>query len=144
VPDFSRLPEFAAETIGWPFSMGGRDRRGIDCWGLVLHLMARSGVDLPDYGSPTDWAVRAREFQAHWARHSTEVAQNKIQRGDAILFMACGATGPNHIALALSNRRMIQTNKVLGVHIAPIEQHHLSPLRFWAAVRPLPIEGEVA
>jgi len=135
VPDFSRLPEFAAETIGWPFRLGGRGGRGVDCWGLVLHLMARCGLDLPDFGSPKDWGTRAEAIIAKWQAYSIEVPVSEVRCGDALFFLACGATGPNHIAVAIDRKRMVQATQALGVHIAPIQQHPLSPLKLWAAVR---------
>ncbi|MGU3496342.1 NlpC/P60 family protein [Xanthobacteraceae bacterium A53D] len=35
--------------MGLPFEDGGRDRRGVDCWGLVRLAFAGRGVDLPSY-----------------------------------------------------------------------------------------------
>lgn len=38
------------DYIGLPFRPDGRDRTGLDCWGLYrLVLRERSGLDLPDY-----------------------------------------------------------------------------------------------
>ena len=42
------------EYIGIPYELGGCDRDGLDCWGLVrLVYKEKIGQTLPDFGSPT-------------------------------------------------------------------------------------------
>ena len=40
------------DLIGVPFVKGGRDRNGLDCWGLCREVYQRIGGNLPEYGSP--------------------------------------------------------------------------------------------
>lgn len=35
-----------------PFELGGRDKTGMDCWGLYKALSADCGVQVPDYLTP--------------------------------------------------------------------------------------------
>jgi len=38
------------DLVGIPFVNGGRDIRiGLDCWGLVMEVFKRYGVELPDF-----------------------------------------------------------------------------------------------
>lgn len=46
------MDNFASSVIGVPFKPHGRDRDGLDCWGLVcLAYRELKGVELDDYSS---------------------------------------------------------------------------------------------
>ena len=38
------------DLIGVPFMDGGRDKNGMDCWGLVREYFKRQGIVVKDYG----------------------------------------------------------------------------------------------
>lgn len=42
------------DLIGKPFKYGGRGPDSYDCWGVVMEMMRRNGVSVPDYGHATD------------------------------------------------------------------------------------------
>lgn len=41
------------DIIGKPFKDGGRGPDAYDCWGLVMEVFRRQGIELPDYGKDT-------------------------------------------------------------------------------------------
>lgn len=43
-----------AALVGTPFRYGGRGPDAFDCYGLVMHIHALRGVELPDFGTPQD------------------------------------------------------------------------------------------
>lgn len=64
----SAAPPWWAGYIGIPFVDHGRDRAGLDCWGLVRLVYAEHrGIELPawDYASCTDTARTAPVVDAH-------------------------------------------------------------------------------
>lgn len=61
------LMEWFGSYIGLPFQSKGRDRSGLDCWGLVRLVFAEQRkIDLPSYGeiSAFDLARVSREIGA--------------------------------------------------------------------------------
>lgn len=58
--DRSQIPAWVAEYIGLPWQPKGRDRGGVDCWGLAWLVAAeRFGLTLPLYLAGYDGAARA-------------------------------------------------------------------------------------
>ena len=46
-----------SDLIGVPFLKNGRDKKGIDCYGLVLEIYKRKGFNAPEYNSPEKASV---------------------------------------------------------------------------------------
>lgn len=97
-------PEWVGEYIGLPFKPLGRDRAGLDCWGLVrLVYRERYGIDLPAYVGGYDGISRAdaADIAALIADGSRrgwrEVPAAEAWEGDAVLLRCWGQ--PLHIGV---------------------------------------------
>lgn len=79
------MSHWITKYIGLPYVTGGRDARGVDCWGL-LRLIYRQerGIDLPEYPGLDLEQIRAisREILAIASRDWREVVTP--QDGDAV------------------------------------------------------------
>lgn len=115
------LPGWAAQYVGLPYLPGGRDRAGIDCWGLYSLIMREQfGLELPPYEGPV-WAagssgrgiVRAAEA---YASQFTRIEAADTRLGDAILLRAMGL--PIHIGMVVGNGLMLHAEEYQNSVIA--------------------------
>lgn len=93
---------FVGDLIGVPFSYGGRGPDSFDCYGLVRHLHALKGVDIPDYQSPSD-GPRISAMMAGELRLWKEAP---LRVGATILFKV---PGNMHVGTYLGKDRFIHT-----------------------------------
>lgn len=76
--------------IGLPFEDCGRDRNGLDCWGLVrLVLREQWGIEVPswhtDYADPDERAAISTLIEARKDGAWLPVAPGQTQAGDVVL-----------------------------------------------------------
>lgn len=97
------LPDWVSTYIGLPFKEHGRDRQGVDCWGLVrLVLGEQFAVHLPSYadgyGSTEDAEDIGRLVQGEmdpWR----DIAQAEERPGDVVLMRLMNQ--PMHVGLVI-------------------------------------------
>ena len=54
-PAFLGPPDWVNDYIGLPYVLNGRERRGLDCWGLIsLVWREKRGIQIPDFQAPHD------------------------------------------------------------------------------------------
>ncbi len=104
------VPIWLAHYIGLPFKEHGRDRSGLDCWGLVRLVLAEQfSFHLPsyatDYGRTTDsaaiGALISRESRADWR----SVVAGDESAGDVIVLRMRGQ--PMHVGLVAGDGQML-------------------------------------
>jgi hypothetical protein len=99
-------PAWVAGYVGLPFLWRGRDRDGLDCWGLVrLVYLERFGIALPSfedgYAAEFDKPASARRVfdSERLASGRWEPAADDAQVGDIAVFRAAGVP---HVGLLIA------------------------------------------
>jgi len=96
------LPAWAADYVGLPYATHGRERAGIDCWGLVRLVLAEVfHAELPDYADRyadgNDWGAIGTAVRDGLADGWTRVEQPRA--GDLLILSI--AARPWHCGLML-------------------------------------------
>lgn len=115
------MPGWAAQYVGLPYAPGGRDRAGIDCWGLYALIMREQlGMELPPYEGPT-WGSGGsgrgiRAAAEEYARQFTAIEERDAQVGDAILLRTFGM--PIHLGMVVGRGLMLHAEEYQNSVIA--------------------------
>lgn len=101
---------WANQYIGIPFKSGGRDRDGIDCWGLArLIYQEQYSINLPSFsaeyteGDTDRMTELLAQYREGWENTTTP------KEGDLVLIRVNGAE--THIGVALDSERFIHVKK---------------------------------
>ncbi len=103
------MEEFNSEQlvpyIGLPYEIGGRDHRGVDCYGLVeLIYKEIHGIQLPSYVEYYSQSMRTADFSRVIDSALLEGKWKKVESPapfDVITFRLMGRT--THVGMALEN-----------------------------------------
>lgn len=103
------VPFWAGHYIGLPFQDHGRDRTGLDCWGLVrLVLSEQFAIALPSYAHEYERTTETGRISALIARESplwTPVNAGEERLGDVIVLRLQGQ--PLHVGIILGDGQML-------------------------------------
>lgn len=92
------------DWVGLPYLELGRDRHGIDCFGIFIRLnLERRGVVIPDMRL-TALGVR-RQAVEDPSKYDYEPVVDECVEGDALLFSCRGR--PLHVGYCIDQRRML-------------------------------------
>lgn len=103
---------WAEQYVGLPYRARGRDRQGIDCWGLVrLVLREQFGTDVPEYAGHY-WtreltpavAEKIAEESARWEA----VPAGMERAGDVVLLRLRGY--PIHVGIVVAPGEMLHAH----------------------------------
>lgn len=110
------VPFWAGHYIGLPFQDHGRDRAGLDCWGLVRLVMAEQfGIALPSYVHEYHRTTQVDRISALIERESFKwkiIPAGSEVCGDVIVLRVRGK--PMHVGMVLGDRQMLHIE--LGIN----------------------------
>jgi cell wall-associated NlpC family hydrolase len=103
------IPFWAGHYIGLPFQDHGRDKSGLDCWGLVRLVMAEQfGIALPSFLREYERTTQVDRISALIERESVKwrlIAKGLEMCGDIIVLRVRGK--PMHVGVVLGDRHML-------------------------------------
>lgn len=97
-----------SEYLGIPFKHGGRDREGIDCYGLVVLLYKeKRNINLFDVeGYSEDSVGEENYFITNYHKEWERIDPNSLQLFDVLLFYLDELV-PTHIGVFIENDKFI-------------------------------------
>lgn len=110
------IPIWVGHYIGLPFKEHGRDRKGVDCWGLVRLVMAEQfDISLPSYATHYDSTTREdqlapliEEERKWWI----PIKPDDARLGDVVVLRMRGQ--PIHVSLVIEPGRMLHAEIGIG------------------------------
>jgi cell wall-associated NlpC family hydrolase len=112
------------EYLFIPFKAGGRDRKGVDCWGLVrLIYKDRLGIDLPLYSEVDYYQDQKVQDTIESERHKwLEIQEADLIEGDVVAIRIEGY--PWHLGVIVEPRKFIHADPGRGIRIERTDAIH--------------------
>jgi len=111
------------DIIGIPFRHKGRDAKtGFDCWGLVIELYRRNGIELvdpvPDYDKDWDKKKSDNLFLENYHRQWRKLDEGeKIELLD-LVFFGTEPSFPTHMGVIVERGKVLHCNRGHGVIVS--------------------------
>ena len=112
--------------VGIPFVDGGRERDGLDCWGLCrLVFKEQAGIDLPRYGdiSAHDLLAVARELSRGMADETWRRVEDAPRRLDVVVMLRLDAVRPTptHVGVMWDGRNVLHIEELTDSVMVPLK-----------------------
>jgi cell wall-associated NlpC family hydrolase len=105
--------------VGLPFVDGGRNRAGVDCWGLVrLVLAEQAGVDVPTYGE-----ISAHDLARVTGTIRAAIAGDQTWRQvehPGVFDVAVMRGNPLHVGIMIDTRRVLHVESTTAAVQIPV------------------------
>ncbi|WP_196603425.1 C40 family peptidase [Pectinatus haikarae] len=114
------------DLIGIPFEDGGRDKTGLDCWGLAKEIYYRKGIDLPEFNISAMATKRITD-----ALTKNKPLWRKLNKPEeyalVVIKLVCGGWA-DHVGVCIDNNKFIHAYRRTGVVIdrLPKWQSHIA------------------
>jgi cell wall-associated NlpC family hydrolase len=95
--------------VGIPYKHLGRDKEGIDCWGLIVEIYKEKGIDVLDLDYEKDSRKRGDIFMLHYYQDWQEVKEAKMY--DVILLENRDRDIASHAGVYISGGKFIHASK---------------------------------
>lgn len=114
--------------IGLPFAERGRDRSGVDCWGLLtLIYREQIGIELPSFAeayTTTQDGEALSDLIAGNLGPWQPIARGSERIGDGVLMTLSGQ--PRHVGIVAATGRVLHIERGMGSIIEPYTSPRIS------------------
>lgn len=131
-------PHWVRDYIGKPYADHGRGPESFDCYGLVLAVLKKMGINAPDYGSQYKHSEDDESVSKciiGVSRGWTSVRLDQVNPGDILVLRVAGI--PIHIAVVISKGLMLHTlrgrNSVVESYTSKAWQGRIQEVLRWTA-----------
>lgn len=118
------MRSWVRDYVGLPFKDGGRDVRGVDCWGLVrLVYSVELKIELPTYGevSAHDLARVAEAVEGNYDVEPWVTIEEKDTRPfDVVVMRFYGQKRIGHVGLVVGGGILLHTERKLDAALVPL------------------------
>jgi len=110
------LNSIAKSLIGVPYKYYGRDLKGLDCFGLVITFFDLIGLKIADpvHYDPDWWS--SHDYMTQYATTNFFQVESP-QCGDVLLVCVRESKVPNHAAIYLDNKFILNVDQIVGTHL---------------------------
>ena len=109
-PKQAQLYDHAQTFSGTPYRLGGDDRSGMDCSGLVVRLYR----DVYDHYLP--------HSTAQLYQRGSAISLRSLEVGDLIFFRETRGAAPSHVGVYLGNAAFIHASSTNGVIVSKLTE----------------------
>ena len=109
------------DLIGIPYKVHGRDHSGMDCYGLVIEVLKRKGITVPDIFYPdanNETNVKIMEILKEGIPNTK---LDKPEEGAIVEILVFGQ--PSHVGVCLGDGTFIHSLRNIGVVIEPLYRY---------------------
>ena len=106
------------DLIGVPYKPHGRDKNGMDCYGVDIEIYRRKGIELPDvdYDKP-------EEYENVFEQVCHKVRYIKVEQPNELSIIMIRLKGePRHTGVYLGDGLFIHATRNMGVIVEPLHR----------------------
>jgi len=105
------------DLIGIPFRLHGRSPEdGLDCYGLVMEIYRRMGIELPDYAYEGSPHTTGDDLFGEHQGHVFSETNDDLKEGDVVVM---GKGMGTHCGVFVKGNRVLHAKEGMGVISSP-------------------------
>jgi len=110
-----------SDLIGIPYKPHGRDKSGMDCYGIVIEVLHRKGITVPDVFYKDTTMENNKLVLEILEKGIPNTKVDKPEEGAIVEILVMGQ--PSHVGVCLGDRTFIHALKKIGVVIESLSRY---------------------